>query len=109
EDAVDHSHPEWRRLPVVAPPKGWDCGTPRAVAAARERLVAQFGAAMPADWPERMGPVVTPRSRLATRQGPGHSPFGGYDMARVAPEESAPARREALVETEPPKQMELAL
>lgn len=74
DDAIrayhDHCWPGWRELPVLA----------------RTNLdrAPKFPADYPQEWQVPGAPILTHRTPPGTRNVPGRSPFGGYDM--TAPE-----------------------
>jgi hypothetical protein len=77
EDACDHAWPGWRDLPVVSPvPQDH-----KRHAAWAERVAPRY----PAHWLADGGPIRTKRSGFGTRHVPNRTPFGGYDLAVVAP------------------------
>lgn len=57
----DHCWPGWRELPVLT---------------AADKIPAGY----PLEWQTPGAPVVTTRQPIGTRNVPGRSPFGGYDM-----------------------------
>jgi hypothetical protein len=79
EDAHDHTHPGWRKTPVVEAPPSLD--SPQAYAYRIARWRQQWEQLLPAGWLDRGGPIRTPRTRGGTRHVPGRAPGGGYDLA----------------------------
>lgn len=61
----DHCWPGWRNLPVLS---------------AADKLTDDY----PEEWKVPGAPVVTTRPPIGTRNVPGRSPFGGYDMTDPA-------------------------
>lgn len=62
----DHCWPGWRNLPVLDRPS----------LDRRPQIPADY----PEEWQVPGAPILTHRTPPATRNVPGHSPFGGYDM-----------------------------
>lgn len=79
EDAVDHTHPGWRAMPVVPPMPHPE--SPRAAEKAMKAWRGKVDQLLPAGWLESGGPICTARGRYATRHVPFRTPWGGYDMA----------------------------
>jgi hypothetical protein len=82
EDAHDHTHPEWRDLPIFDMPRR--TSEPNKDRIRLQRFEREIVRLVPPDWPERCGPVRAWRdSPIASRHVPGYSPWGGYEMAVV--------------------------
>lgn len=79
EDAHDHAWPGWRDLPIVPQPP--DRGTSKREIAAMAAWETTTAALLPQGWLAAGGPIVTTRSPGATRDVPGGSRFGGYDLS----------------------------
>ena len=79
EDAHDHTHPDWRQLPVVARPPSPSAPSAHAHALARWR--EQWEPILPTGWLDRGGPIRTARAPHGTRHVPGGAPGGGYDLS----------------------------
>jgi hypothetical protein len=79
EAAHDHTHPEWREVPIVAAVPAPDSPSQYARQIARWR--EQWEPLLPVGWLDAGGPVRTPRDRGATRHVPCRAPGGGYDLA----------------------------
>ena len=94
EDALDHTHPGWRYLPVVGPLPHNDGGVTyqRAIAAWRHK----WEPLLPPGWLDTAGPVRTPRTGHGTRHVPGRAPGGGYDTAAPSAETETPGGQIAL-------------
>ena len=94
EDALDHTHPGWRYLPVVGPLPHNDGGATyqRAIVAWRHK----WEPLLPPGWLDTAGPVRTPRTGHGTRHVPGRAPGGGYDTAAPSGETEAPGGQIAL-------------
>lgn len=66
-DYHDHCWPGWRNLPVLTRPSP----------DRKPKLPDDY----PQEWQAPGAPIVTTRTPIGTRNVPGRSPFGGYDMA----------------------------
>jgi hypothetical protein len=86
EDANDHSHPAWRRVPIVKRPPYNDGGSSyrKAVIAWRNR----WEPILPPGWLDQGGPIRTLRGGIGTRHVPGGAPGGGYDISADADTEA---------------------
>lgn len=76
-DALDHSHPGWRDLPVVESPPYNDGSKQGRRRQERwtEKVAELYG-------DQELGtPIITARPGSGTRSVPGRSPWGGYDIA----------------------------
>ena len=77
EQAHDHTHPEWRTIPVIASPRHLGDGTKTDT-----KWVDLAHATYGTDWLNNQGPVRTRRkNQMATRHVAGRAPGGGYDLA----------------------------
>ncbi len=85
EDALNHAWPGWRDLPVAPDFPHIQSGTSKADLRALARWAEQVNAIYPEGWLEAGGPVRTLRSGRGTRHVPDRTPYGGYDVAAVAP------------------------
>ena len=76
-DALDHTHPGWRDLPVVDDVPFTDGTTQTAARIARwtQTVLDLYGDQTPGC------PVITRRTPPGTRSVPGRSPWNGYDIA----------------------------
>lgn len=76
-DALDHTHPGWRTLPVVDEAPFSDGSPSSRARSARwtEAVTEAYGLQGPGC------PVITDREYPGTRSVPGRSPWGGYDVA----------------------------
>ncbi len=83
EDGMDHAWPGWRDLPVIPAPPRYLNGAHRERAEAA--WLAKAAGAYPVGWIEAGGPIRTQRPKHETRHVPNWTPFGGYDMAVLAP------------------------
>jgi hypothetical protein len=79
EDAHDHAWAGWRTLPAAS--RRPEPGTTHKLKAAMARWVDGVNEAYPEGWLEAGGPIRTLRGESGTRHVPGHSGFGGYDLA----------------------------
>jgi len=80
EDAHDHSHPDWRQLPVVErAPNPWDC-SPAQHQKRIGRWLDQVLPLLPDGWDEVGGPIRTRRDPMGRRHVPRRTPWGGYDL-----------------------------
>lgn len=87
EDGMDHAWPGWRDLPAAPrPPSVVNVGKashPKQVT----RWTEQVNAVYPAGWLGAGGPIRTLREKYGTRHVPNATPWGGYDLAVITPED----------------------
>jgi Family of unknown function (DUF6349) len=79
EDALDHTHPGWRQIPVLPVPPQMQ--TPASDARLIARWREQWVHLLPAGWLQRGGPIRTHRTAPGDRHVPHRAPGGGYDLA----------------------------
>jgi hypothetical protein len=88
EDGMDHSWPGWRGLTTVPRVPGTGgSGTSSAAVRAITSWAAKVNAVYPAGWLESGGPIRTLRRPMETRHVESATPYGGYDLAVIAPGE----------------------
>lgn len=85
EDAYDHSHPEWRDLPIL-PPRPFNGSDPTANKRWEDKMRAELDGRLPTDWELRAGPTRTTRKPQGTRHVPGRGLYGGYDLGTLDPQ-----------------------
>ena len=77
-DALDHSWPGWRDLPVLnSRPITASSAKDKKIA---DRWLANAESLYPLNWIRQGGPILTAREPLGTRDIPDGSGFGGYDV-----------------------------
>ena len=81
EDALDHTHPGFRDLPVLPHRPSGDA--PTQMQRWRDEMAALLAPWLPDGWAETEGPVWTTRTPHGTRHVPGWGVFGGYDLGTL--------------------------